>query len=107
MIYTSYFGSYRGDNGVSIARFYPSNFVAYPDLFPSSKLLRLKKSGMISDDEYKVQYYNEVLNNLNSEKVYSELNEKVLLCYEKAGYFCHRHIVAEWLINNGYKVKEI
>jgi uncharacterized protein (DUF488 family) len=30
-----------------------------------------------------------------------------LLCYEKPGDFCHRHIVAEWLHNNlGVHVEE-
>ena len=31
----------------------------------------------------------------------------ILLCYEKSGDFCHRHILADWLEENfGYKVKE-
>lgn len=29
-----------------------------------------------------------------------------LLCYERPERFCHRHIVAEFLNNNGFKVEE-
>jgi uncharacterized protein (DUF488 family) len=35
------------------------------------------------------------------------LEGKVLLCYEKSGDFCHRHLVAEWLRRYGYEVKEL
>lgn len=30
----------------------------------------------------------------------------VLLCYEKTGEFCHRHLVADWLNKNGVECKE-
>lgn len=30
----------------------------------------------------------------------------VLLCYEKPSDFCHRHLVAEWLNENGYECEE-
>lgn len=30
----------------------------------------------------------------------------VLLCYEKPTDFCHRHLVAQWLIENGFECKE-
>lgn len=33
-------------------------------------------------------------------------NDVALVCYEKSGEFCHRHIVAEWLTNAGYDVVE-
>lgn len=29
-----------------------------------------------------------------------------LICYEKPSDFCHRHLVAEWLNQNGYKCEE-
>jgi hypothetical protein len=29
-----------------------------------------------------------------------------LVCYEKPGKFCHRHLVAEWFRQNGIEVKE-
>jgi len=43
-------------------------------------------------------YYEEVLKDLNPMKVYVDLGQNaVLLCWEKSGDFCHRHIVADWL----------
>jgi hypothetical protein len=33
--------------------------------------------------------------------------EICLLCYEKPSDFCHRHLVADWLNENGYDVKEL
>lgn len=29
-----------------------------------------------------------------------------LICYEKPSDFCHRHLVAEWLNQNGFKCEE-
>lgn len=29
-----------------------------------------------------------------------------LVCYEKPSDFCHRHLVAQWLSQNGFKCKE-
>ena len=50
---------------------------------------------------------------LNAESVYRDLeklsngDDCVLLCYEKSGDFCHRHLVANWLSDNlGIEVKE-
>jgi uncharacterized protein (DUF488 family) len=31
----------------------------------------------------------------------------ILLCYEKPGDFCHRHLVADWLTKNGLKTIEL
>jgi hypothetical protein len=28
------------------------------------------------------------------------------MCYEKPGSFCHRHLVAEWLRENGFDCRE-
>ena len=50
-----------------------------------------------------VPLYNKKLNKLNPKKVFQDLfalsNNKniVLCCHEKAGDFCHRRLVAEWL----------
>ena len=52
-------------------------------------------------------FYHEVLKNLDPNKVYSDLDNSVLLCYEQSYEFCHRHIVASWLEKNlGVKVVE-
>lgn len=46
---------------------------------------------------YMEEYYKEVLSKLNPEKVYEDLDNSILLCYEDSSEFCHRHIVAAWL----------
>lgn len=46
---------------------------------------------------YMEKYYETVLSKLEPLEVYNELDGKILLCYEDSEYFCHRHIVAEWL----------
>jgi hypothetical protein len=45
----------------------------------------------------------DVVNNLKNMAGY---NDVALVCYEKSGDFCHRHLVAKWLRNAGYEVEE-
>ena len=55
------------------------------------------------NEKYTRHFFNEVLSNLDPHDVLNNLlgmsNGKVpcMICYEKSGDFCHRHIVAEWL----------
>ena len=57
---------------------------------------------------YTESYYSKVLNKLDPHKVYKDLQNMTLLCYEKYGSFCHRHIVAHWVEQStGFKVKEL
>lgn len=68
--------------------------------------------GIRSEEEnnkyYVEQYYEQVLSNLDPEKVYKELDHSILLCYEDSDKFCHRHIVAYWFeLLLGIKVPEI
>jgi hypothetical protein len=105
----SYFAKYKGSNGISIARGTPGWFVgpSYPPLFPTWELINLAKAGGI--EEYTRRYYEEVLKPLDPRQVIDDLNslvngEPVLLCWEKPGDFCHRHLVIKWLKN--YKRSE-
>ena len=112
MIYTSYFAKYKGENGVSIARFKPKwfNGPEYLDLAPSVDLLTWWKNCDQNDESNKMQYiesYYNMLFELDPRKVYEELEGKVLLCYEKVGTFCHRHLVTMWLRQFGYECKEL
>lgn len=108
---TSYFAKYKGINAVSIALSTPNwyqNCKIYKKLAPSWELL--KKYKQDKDEEYYTEcYYEEVLNKLDPQQVYTELGEDaVLLCWEKSGDFCHRHIVADWLEERlGIEVDEI
>lgn len=57
---------------------------------------------------YTEQYFKEVLSLLNPNDIVKELGEDaVLLCYEKPGDFCHRHLVSKWLNDNGIKCSEL
>jgi len=66
-------------------------------------------------DFYIVNYITEVLALLDINDVVNKiqqiypdapLDEITLVCYEKPGDFCHRHIVAEWLTAMGYPTSE-
>ena len=80
------------------------------------------------DNEYYIEHFKkEVLDGLDVIRVLNELQilmpEEIkinmqspfyinqdfhiaLVCYEKPSDFCHRHLVAEWLRDNGYRCGE-
>ena len=74
----------------------------YPKLAPKRSFWDVwhNNIGKISSGEnnkyYIREYYKQVLSNLDVNKVYEELDNKILLCYEDPRAFCHRHIVAAW-----------
>lgn len=117
MIYTSYFSSkkYNKEHGISISRwnkFWQGE--SYPELFPSESLLKWWKSlpeELQTQNYYQQLYFTyykqETLDKLNPHKVAADLENKVLLCYEKSSDFCHRHIVAAWLRHYGYNCEEL
>lgn len=95
---TSYFAKYRGEKGICIAIKHPNGFkgYCYPDLFPKwSFLSKYKQDG--DEESYTKAYYEEVLSKLNPNKVWQDLQNAVLLCWETPGKFCHRRLVAAWL----------
>ena len=115
MIYTSYYANYRKFKGmfrVSISRTAPNNSydLQLTKLAPTAELLQKYKSNTITNDEYTSVYHNQLLRLENDGyiakfvKALSILQELkgdvVLLCYEKKGDFCHRHLLAEYLNNN-------
>ena len=75
----------------------------YPELAPKLSFWRKwhENIGVVSEEEnnkfYIEEYYKQVLSKLNPEKIYNDLNNSILLCYEESNEFCHRHIVAAWL----------
>lgn len=111
MIYTGYFAKCKSDNGVAICLYKPEWWKGecFKDLAPTERILQWwKQSPQDSKAQaiYKKLYYRDVLNHLDVHDVARALQDKILLCYEKPGDFCHRHIVAEWLRNNGYECEE-
>ena len=65
-----------------------------------------------NNDYYIKKFYELVLNKLDYKTVINRLSQLsdgkdvALICYEKPSDFCHRHLVAEWLISNGAECKE-
>ena len=117
MIYTSYFAQLRNipENIVPVAicrscpRFYSG--ATYSKLAPRKELLSAYKRGSVDWDQYTKDYYATTLNKLDAIEVIDELslkygNDFVLICWEGRNKDCHRHLVAEWLRNNGYAVQE-
>ena len=113
-IYTSYFGNLRnldkaGIVAISIARYSPKWFYGpkYVLVSPTSYML----SSQCSHEEY-LRKYADILNGLNPARIVEEVTrmgrgkDVALCCYEKPGDFCHRHLLSEWLVKNGYEVKE-
>lgn len=109
---TSYFAQLRkipAELAVSIARWKPGWFHGreYLALAPPSQLLDAWKKRLVTEEQYAEVYRKEVLSKLNAADVVADLPEGAyLLCYEKPEDFCHRHLVAEWLRENGYECEE-
>lgn len=110
MILTSYFAHYKGEHGVSIAVSTPKwwHGKIYKPLLPPWSLVQLIKDCQTEEtiELYKSEYKKQ-LNKLDLDKVFKALDGRVLLCYEPVGEFCHRHIVSEWLRQNGYDIEEM
>ena len=120
MIYTSYFAKLSklpsNITPIAICGKSPEWYkgIQYKKLAPKWSFFSVWKQ--THDNEYYIKHFNEeVLNTLNVETVIKELyslagknqdNDIVLICYEKPGDFCHRHLVADWLTSHGYPVEE-
>lgn len=102
-MFTSYFSRYRNrPNGVSIALYPPKTFKGrlYPQLAPLPWIFfRFKNGG--TEEEYIKDFYENVLDKLDPQTVYDDLGpDAVLCCYEGSDAFCHRKLVAKWLMDN-------
>lgn len=112
MIYTSYFANMKNINGlktVSIARNTPIGVKVDAELkalAPSAELLQNYKNGSINEAEYRYKF-EEQLAELDPYDFEETLDNSVLLCFEKEGDFCHRHLVAEWFKAHGIEISEI
>lgn len=108
MIYTGYYAKLKtyqeaGLIPISIAGKAPAFFdgIQYKVFAPSWSIFSRWKSGEINDLGYTKLFKTQILDKLNKEEVKTYLNsfqdDIILLCYEKSGDFCHRHIVADWI----------
>lgn len=119
MIYTSYFAKLSaltaaGIVPISIALYKPKWYNGYEAsiLAPHPGLLKRFKV-FHNEKAYTDEYCTETLKCLNPYKLVHDLQEMIgdgrefaLLCYEKPTSFCHRHLVAEWLNENGIPCEE-
>lgn len=136
MIYTTYFANLRKlpDNiiPISICGKAPTWYhgLQFKQLAPKYDFF-MKWKETHDNDYYINSFHEKVLNPLEASEVVYDLYSKIgidlsehgvdfsnenslngekhiaLVCYEKPGDFCHRHLVAEWLNANGFPCKEI
>lgn len=113
MIYTSYFAEMRKmtpeqkERCMSIARFTPKG-VTIPIntmLAPGWEILKAYKED--GDTEKFTAAYRKYLAGLNVDAIARNMQDRILVCYEKQGDFCHRHILAEWFNSHGYECEEL
>ena len=112
MIYTSSYNNYRSnlyltyDITTDFGKSVKYQGISYRRLIPSRVLLKLYQDNKkrLSEEELKklfiLKYYQETLININPFDLYIKLNNfytSVLLSYEDATEFSHRHIIAAWL----------
>lgn len=105
----------KNPNAISIAGRAPEWYTGkqYKKLAPKywffKKFKDLQDEHYLDEAFYIEQYNKEVLSVLNPKEVYEELGENaILLCWEKAGDFCHRRLVADWLEKSlNIKIDEI
>ena len=117
MIFTGYYAKLKeyenaGLQPLSIAGKAPDFYKGpqFKSLAPEYKMFMDWKKGKIDNMGY-TSIFLEHLNTLDKEAVRRMLTsfdkDGILLCYEKPGEFCHRHIVADWLESNfGWKIDE-
>ena len=119
MIYTGYYANIKkyeeaGLVPVAISGKVPGfyNGLAYKKFAPRWETFKKWKNHEINNIQY-TEEYKKYLNSLDKEEIRldfdspHECSNMILLCYEKIGDFCHRHILADWLEDNfGYKVEE-
>lgn len=120
MIYTSYFAKLKSLPGniipISICGKAPDWYkgLQYKKLAPKYDFfMEWKKT---HSNEYYIKCFQEqVIDKLNILEVIRNLidisnisaGENIcLICYEKPSDFCHRHLVAKWLNDNGFKCEE-
>ena len=86
----------------------------YKKLAPKWEFFNEWKNGKHKgDNDYYIAHFkSEVLDNLDINEVldslcsHGALNKIILICYEKPADFCHRHLVADWLNENGIECTE-
>jgi uncharacterized protein YeaO (DUF488 family) len=106
MIYTASYFQKENHHGklVSVSRTIPKIFSTMETLnffTPSSFLLKDWKDGVITKEQYIARFRKEIRGNLP--KITEWVNkldpsvDLTLLCWEKAGEFCHRNLIIKFI----------
>lgn len=91
--------SISGDRGKSVG----FTGKAIPQLAPKRKFWEVwhNNIGRIPEEQnnryYIEEYYKQVLSQIDIEELLKDEKDPILLCYEKEGQFCHRHVFAEFI----------
>ena len=120
MIYTSYFAKIKKLEQSHITPI--SIALKSPDWYHGSEYKKLAPTWSIlseyknchDEERYRERYAREVLSRLDTAEILRDISEianflsddVALICYEKPSDFCHRHLVARWLRENGVKCEE-
>jgi uncharacterized protein YeaO (DUF488 family) len=102
MIYTSNYarsGKYSLSYAISVK---PPDWYegkCLPQLAPTWELVTGIKRGIITEEEYSTRYINLLISRkYDPQKIVDALPDNTrLLCYESAGEFCHRRVLAKWI----------
>ena len=111
-----YTGNFANTKKYTAAGLFPVSIALSARYFNGALYRKLNPDYSYMNDlesEY-VPKFNQKLKNLSAKSVIKELEELslgkdvVLLCHEKAGEFCHRRLVADWLNRElGIEVMEL
>ncbi len=115
-VYTSYYGNLKKLNANNIT---PIGVSLYTPKYVKVSCLKYVAPhkamlfGGLSKEKYTELYYKDVLSRVNPKEflkdveMLSQGKDVALLCYEKPGDFCHRHLLADWLNEKlGLEIKE-
>jgi len=109
MIFTSYFANEKNILGkkLAIANILPKNIKMdkYNALSPNIDLLSDYKQGKIDNKAFSEKFYYQ-LDKLDAKKVYKDINNTTLFCYEKPNEFCHRTLVRKWFAKRNKLIME-
>ena len=121
MIYTTYFAKLRSlpkdITPIAICAKAPPGYtgLSYRALAPHYSFYNKYKNDC-NESCFTLCYNDQILRNLNSTRVVADLyyqagksyldGDIALVCYEKSTDFCHRHLVAAWLRDNGFQCEE-
>lgn len=109
-IYTSNFANAgKAPNPVAISKGVPIWFKGqvYKALAPTWELVNAYKKDGISVQKYEKRYFKLLADRgIKPEKVLAGLSvynedEVTLLCWEAPNKFCHRRLIADWLVSSG------